>query len=167
MELLAGIFSRRSVRDFTSEPVSREALLEIVRAGHWAPSGLNHQPWRFVLVRDAAMRAELAELTRYGRIVRAAPALIAVFIERAAIYHALKDYQGIGACLENMLLAAHGLDLGAVWLGEILSNAEPVRERLQVTAGHELMAVIAVGHPKHRRQTSTRVPLEQVILGEY
>lgn len=167
MELLEGLFSRRSVRDFSAEPVPREQLLEIVRAGHWAPSGLNHQPWRFVLIRDAALREELAQLTRYAAIVRGAPALVAVFIERAAIYHEVKDYQGIGACLQNMLLAAHGLGLGAVWLGEILKNAPAVAERLKVDAGLELMALVAVGHPAHRRQRSQRLPLEQVILAEY
>lgn len=167
MELLEGLFSRRSVRDFTDAPVERDALLEIVRAGHWAPSGLNHQPWRFVLVRDPAVRSSLAGLTHYGRIVNTAPALIAVFIDSTAIYHPIKDYQGIGACLENMLLAAHGLGLGAVWLGEILKNAETVRTILQAPAGHELMALVAVGHPAHRRQESTRLPLEQVLLAEY
>lgn len=167
MELLQGLYSRRSVREFTAAPVPREQLLEIVRAGHWAPSGLNHQPWRFVLMRDPAMREQLAELTRYGRIVRSAPALIAVFIDTGAVYHEVKDHQGIGACLQNMLLAAHALDLGAVWLGEILNQADAVRQLLRLATEYELMAVVAVGHPRDRRQQATRLPLEQVVLAEY
>ncbi len=166
MDLLEGIFTRRSVRDFTAEPVERERLLEIVRAGTWAPSGLNTQPWRFVLVTDPKMREGLAALTKYGRILREAPAALCVFIDRQAIYHEAKDYQGIGACLQNMLLAAHGLGLGAVWLGEILKNAGSVRTLLGLPVALELMAVVAVGHPAHRNQTSRRLGLDEVLLKE-
>lgn len=167
MELLEGIQSRRSVRDFTAEPVAREVLREILNAGHWAPSGLNNQPWRFVIVCDAQLRERLAGLTRYGRIVRGAPALLAVFLDRSASYAELKDLQGVGACLQNILLAAHARGLGAVWLGEILNQAAAVEALLQVPPEHALMAVITVGHPAHRRQTSQRRPLDEVIIGEF
>jgi len=166
MELLDGIYSRRSVRHYTAEPVAREALLEIVKAGTWAPSGLNNQPWRFVLVRESAVRKQMAELTRYARIIREAPALVAVFIDRQAMYNELKDYQGIGACLQNMLLAAHALGLGAVWLGEILNSAPEVRGLLELPAHLELMAVVAVGHPARRDQSSERLPIDTVLLKE-
>jgi nitroreductase len=167
MELLEGIMSRRSVREFTAEPVARELLLTLLEAGHWAPSGLNNQPWRFVIVRDAQLRERLAGLTRYGRIVRGAPALLAVFLDRAASYSELKDLQGIGACLQNILLAAHAQGIGAVWLGEILSQSAQVEKLLQVPPDHALMALVAVGHPAHRRQESQRRPLAEVILGEF
>ena len=112
MELLEGLLTRRSVRAFTPEPVSREQVLEILRAGSWAPSGLNNQPWRFAIVFDAAVRGRLAQLTRYGRIIEAAPVCLAVFMDREVGYHEVKDHQSIGACIENLLLAAHGLGLG-------------------------------------------------------
>ena len=73
MELFEGLLTRRSVRAFTPAPVGREQVLEILRTGSWAPSGLNNQPWRFAIVFDAAVRGRLAELTRYGRIIEAAP----------------------------------------------------------------------------------------------
>jgi len=166
MELLEGIYSRRSVRHFTSEAVARELLLEIVRAGTWAPSGLNNQPWRFVTIVQSAVRERLAELTHYSRIVREAPALIAVFIDREAMYNEVKDHQGIGACLQNMLLAAHAVGLGAVWLGEILKRADAVREELEMAQSLELMAVVAVGHPARRDQRSERLGVETVLLKE-
>ena len=65
MDLLEGIYTRRSIRQYTGEPVAREHLIEIVKAGMWAPSGLNNQPWRFAIVRDAGVRRELGKLTRY------------------------------------------------------------------------------------------------------
>ena len=64
MDLLEGIYSRRSLRHYTTDPVTREDLLEIMKAGSWAPSGLNNQPWRFVLVSNSSVRDTLSSLTR-------------------------------------------------------------------------------------------------------
>ncbi len=165
--VLEAIYSRRSVREFTEEPVPRDLVLEIIRAGTWAPSGLNNQPWRFAIVWDREKREALAELTRYGQIIRQAPVVIAVFVDKEAMYHEVKDHQAMGACLQNMLLAIHALGLGGVWLGEILKNADKVRTLLELPENLDLMAVVALGHPKHRRQTSSRKPLEDVILKEF
>jgi nitroreductase len=166
MELLEGIYRRRSQRHFTGEPVARDQLLEIVRAGTWAPSGLNNQPWRFVIVTDGSVRDRMAELTKYSRIVREAPACLAVFIDREAMYHEVKDHQAMGACLQNMLLAAHALGLGAVWLGEILKSAVEVRDLLELPENLDLMAVVAVGHPSEWKETSHRKEVEEVLLKE-
>jgi nitroreductase len=120
--VIDAIRNRRSIREFTGQAVERADLREIIRAGTWAPSGLNNQPWRFVIVCDPARKKELAAQTRYSHIVLAAPALIAVFLDKTAIYDELKDAQAAGACIQNMLLAAEALGLGAVWLGQILQN---------------------------------------------
>lgn len=167
MDLLEGIYTRRSVRDYTDQPVSREQVLEIIKAGSWAPSGLNNQPWRFVIVRDKAKRGELAKLTRYGRIIEAAPVSIVIFIDRTAMYHDTKDHQAIGACLQNMLLAAHALGLGAVWLGEILKSDAEVRDLLGLSDHLELMAVIALGHPQNRERRSNRKDISELLLKEF
>jgi nitroreductase len=166
MELLEGIYSRRSLRHYTPEPVSRDHLLEIIRAGTWAPSGLNNQPWRFVIVTDSAVSERIAGLTKYSRIITEAPACIAVFIDREAMYHEVKDYQAMGACVQNMLLAAHSLGLGAVWLGEILKNGAQVLQLLELPDTLDLMAVVAVGHPADRRKKSHRREISEVLLRE-
>jgi nitroreductase len=166
MEILEAIYSRRSIRQYTKQSVERDHLLEIIRAGTWAPSGLNNQPWRFVIIKDKNVLNKLAEMTKYHKIVKNAPACIAVFVDRNAMYNDTKDFQGMGACLQNMLLAAHALNIGAVWLGEILKNGQKVVDLLELTTNLELMAVIAVGHPASRNQKSTRKELSEVILKE-
>lgn len=166
MDLLEGIYSRRSLRHYTTDPVTREDLLEIMKAGSWAPSGLNNQPWRFVLVSNFSVRDSLSSLTRYSRIIQEAPSCIAVFLDREAMYHEVKDHQGAGACIQNMLLAAHALGLGAVWLGEILKSAAEVRELLDIPASLELMAVVAVGHPTGEVKRSHRRELSELLLKE-
>ncbi len=166
MDILEAIFTRRSIRQYTGDPVSREQLLEIIKAGMWAPSGLNNQPWRFAIVRDTGIRQALGKLTKYHTVVESASACVAVFLDKESIYHEVKDHQAMGACLQNMLLAAHGLGLGAVWLGEILKSAIAVRKLLDLPETLELMAVVAIGQPENRNRTSTRKQIKEVLLKE-
>ena len=63
-----------------------------------------------------------------------------------------------------MLLATEAYGLGAVWLGQILKNKEEVNIELEIGAGYELMAVLAIGHPKHRNQKSKRKDIETFII---
>ncbi len=158
------IKKRRSIRKFTREPVSENDLAEIVTAGSWAPSGLNNQPWRFVTIISGKILDRLGELTRYGHILKNAPAAIAVFIDHEAMYNERKDCQAAGACIQNMLLATEELGLGAVWLGEILNQAEAVNRVLDLPERYLLMAVIALGHPADNDQTSERKDINTLIL---
>lgn len=162
--MLELIKTRRSVRRYSGRTVDNEAVSTILEAGRWAPSGLNNQPWRFVIIGDEARKASLAEQTRYHQVIKGADVLIAVFIHTPSMYHEVKDHQSIGACLQNMLLMAHGLSLGAVWLGEILKNADQVRDILGLGNELELMAVLALGWPEGAETSSERKPLADLIL---
>ena len=122
--VLAAIYKRRSIREYTDAEISIAQLHEIIRAGMWAPSGMNNQPWRFVIIQDPEIKEQLAQQTQYSHIVRGANALIAVYLSQEEMYDAVKDHQSAGACIQNMLLAAEALELGAVWLGQILKNRE-------------------------------------------
>ncbi|HDM77694.1 MAG TPA: nitroreductase family protein [Deltaproteobacteria bacterium] len=164
--VLDAIFNRRSVRDYLEKPVPGELIKKIIEAGVWAPSGLNNQPWRFAVVQDKNTKSQIAQLTRYRTIIEKAPVIIPVFVDKDSMYNEVKDHQAIGACIENMLLAIHSLGLGAVWLGEILKNAEKVRLILDLPENLELMAVVALGYPKHTKQKSSRKPLEEFIVKE-
>ena len=164
---MEAIRKRRSIREYSDAPVETETRLAIVEAGMWAPSGLNNQPWRFVTVRDSAVREELAQQTHYGHIVRAAAALIVVYLNKDDMYDAVKDQQAAGACIQNMLLAAEALGLGGVWLGQILKNKAAVNRILGLGDNLDLMAVIALGHPLRHDQKSTRketdtLPIKQL-----
>ena len=145
--ILEIIKSRRSIREFLVDPVEDSMIEDILVAGRWAPSGLNNQPWRFVVVRDREIAGSLAGCTRYGSIVHSAPLLIAVFLDRNMMYDHTKDVQACGAVIQNMLLAVHGMGLGAVWLGEILNQKDEVRDILNAPGSLELMALVAIGYP--------------------
>ncbi len=166
MEIFEGIHTRRSIRHFTDIEVRKEDLDEIIKAGTWAPSGLNNQPWRFAVIKDKDMRYDMAQLTKYGKIIENAPVCIAVFADKDAMYNDVKDHQAVGACLQNMLLAAHALRLGAVWLGEILKNGDEVRKLLELPESMDLMAVIAIGYPASKGKTPQRKDVSEVLLKE-
>jgi len=165
--VLDAIYTRRSIRKYTDEPVAIEDLREIVKAGSWAPSGLNNQPWRFVLITDTEINSQLAEQTRYGHVIKGAPALIAVFLDTGDMYNEVKDHQAVGACIQNMLLAAGELELGAVWLGEILNSKNQVNRILELNDNYDLMAVVALGHPAESNRSSNRKELDNLIIKEF
>lgn len=166
METIETIKSRRSVRGFTDENVSDEAITSILEAGRWAPSGLNNQPWRFIVVRKPGTKVELSELTVYGPTIKNAPLLIVLFLDKEHMYHYVKDVQSIGACIQNMLLCIHSMGLGGVWLGEILKNREMANKILDAPDSYELMAVIAIGHPANKPRIPDRKELDQLVFRE-
>jgi nitroreductase len=142
--VLRAILERRSIRHFTKAPVSREDALCVLEAGRWAPSGLNNQPWRFLALFSGDPRQEpLAGCTKYARIVREAGLLVIVLLHRESLYHEMKDHQGAGACLQNMLLAAYALGLSPKTF--------------------ELQAVLALGHPA-RKGSSGRRELSELLV---
>ena len=158
------IHNRRSRREFSAKSVDPALIAEILTAGIWAPSGLNNQPWRFVVVSDPSTIKQLSETTHYSQIVAGAPALIAVYLDTDAMYDTVKDHQAIGACVQNMLLMIEECGLGGVWLGQILNNKVDVNRIVGVDDRYELMAVIALGYPIKTDQQSNRKPLADFIL---
>jgi nitroreductase len=158
------ILSRRSVRKFTNGPVTKTHINTILDAGRWAPSGLNNQPWRYIVVQDRDTIQEIACCTRYSDVVQGARILIAVFLDKDAIYNYMKDVQAVGASIQNMLLACCDLGLGAVWLGEILNRKEKVNLILDAPDTFELMAVLAIGDPTDEERTSTRKAIREIAF---
>lgn len=168
-EVLSLIKERRSIREFATMPIPRDVLASILEAGRWAPSGLNNQPWRFVVVEDDGRKTSLAAMTKYSSILLLAPTAIAVFLDQNKSYSREKDLMGIGACIQNMLLQAYSLGVGTCWLGEILNKADAVEDMLGVPDTYELMAVIAMGYPdsEKTRANSNRMTLKELLFGTW
>ena len=162
--MLKEIKTRRSIRKFTTDEVDDKTIDVIIEMGTWAPSGIDNQPWRFVVVEKKELLNSLAQQTRYSHIVKNAPVCIAVFLDHNDVYHREKDIQSVGACMQNMLLTIHHLGLGGVWLGEILNNREKVERLLETPKNLELMAMVALGHPAEKKTKGSRNPLEHFII---
>ncbi|MGQ9477861.1 MAG: nitroreductase family protein [Candidatus Bipolaricaulia bacterium] len=154
---------RRSVREFTNEPVSEQELEKILEAGRWAPSGKNTQPWTFVLVKSKKKREALAALSRQKELIESVPVCLAVLLDRERGYDRDKDMQGIGACVENMFLAAHALGLGACWVGGISGSKEEAAKVLGLGENEELVLLLLIGHPAPGERSSSRRPLNEIV----
>lgn len=165
LHTLDTIKARRSIRKFENTPVKKEDIDTILDAGRWAPSGLNNQPWRYIVIQNKETIKNLSTCTHYSEIVEGAPLLIAVYLYHEVLYNYVKDILSIGASIENMLLACHELGLGAVWLGEILNQAESVNTILETPESFELMAVVAIGHPAEK-STSERKEIHELVYSE-
>lgn len=159
-DVLKAIQARCSVRRYTDAPVLREQIETILEAGRFAPSGKNTQPWRFVVVESEFKRSELATLFPQQGLVAAAPVTLAVLLDREAGYDELKDVQGIGAAIENILLGVHALGLGACWMGR--ARDKEIERFLGAREGEELMAIIPIGHPAEVPTPASRFSLQDL-----
>ena len=167
MRVEKAIRGRRSIRRYRPRLPKDMDIERILDAGRWAPSGLNNQPWQFVIIKNRSLKEKLSRLTESSGTVIAASALIAVLLDKKRVYNKTKDIQATGACIQNMLLEAHALGLGSCWLGEILNKESKVRRLLRIPAQYELMAVISLGWPLNRRRKGRRKNLKKIIYREY
>jgi nitroreductase len=158
------IRQRRSIRVFTAQIPDKEAIEEILEAARWAPSGLNNQPWKFMVLEDEKIRKGLSRFTSYKRIVRSAPISIVVCIDNDISYNRDKDLMATGAAIQNMLLCACSLGLGACWLGEIINRKEEIKQYLKLENCLEIMAVVAIGYPGENPGEGERRSLQELLI---
>lgn len=163
MDCLGLIKKRRSVRKFKKKTVSKGVIGKILEAARWAPSGLNNQPWRFMVL-EKEKKDILAQHTHYSQVIKSADKLIAVFLDKGSSYNDEKDLMAIGACIQNMLLFIHSLGLGSCWLGEILNKRIQVQKALKTSKNLKLLAVIALGYPAAKLKKTQRKALKKLII---
>ena len=115
---LDNILTRVSVRRFKNTPVSEDQITAILHAGMSAPTGVNRQPWEFVVVTDPGLRQSLAKALPYAKMTAQAPVAIVICGNKERFLEgedANLWEQDCSAASENILLAAHALGLGGVW----------------------------------------------------
>lgn len=149
MDALKAIHSRRSVRQFTDEPVTDDQLEMMLRAAMAAPSASNGQSWRFVTVRDRERLDRLASATTFATPLRRAPLGIVVCADRLQLKYPGFWVIDCSAAIQNLLLAAHAEGLGAVWIGvhPIMPYRRAVRKAIGAPPTVVPHSMIAIGHP--------------------
>jgi nitroreductase len=157
---LAMIYGRRSVRTFTAEPVSDELVVELLMAAMAAPSACAKDPWRFVVVRERSTLQRIADALPNGKMLPRSAVGIVVCGDLSAAHDRQLSYllQDCSAAIENMLLSAHGLGLGACWLGvhPREDRVAAIRTALRVPEGVVPVSAVAVGWPGEHHVARTR-----------
>jgi nitroreductase len=169
VEALEAIMTRRSVRAFTDEPVTDDQLEKVLRAAMAAPSAHNEQPWRIVATRDPDVLKRWSLATPFARPLAGATAGLLVCGETVAIKHAGFWIDDCGAATQNALLAAHGMGLGAVWIGVYPSKVLVANLRRIVKAPRSVtpFALVALGHPAQRPEPVDRYRPDFVVTDRW
>ena len=158
MEALEAIFTRRSIRKFTQEPIPTEALRAILKAGMYAPSARNQQPWHFIVISRQSIKEDIMNAHPYASML--AGAALAILICGDTELEKSPGYWSIdcSAATQNMLLAAHSMGIGAVWLGVYprLSRKDAIKKIFELPQHIEPFALIALGYPGEKRDTPDR-----------
>ncbi len=146
------IMTRSSVRSYTSKTVEKEKVEQMLKAAMAAPSGNNKQPWSFVVVDQRNLLDELGAMKSAARMLAKAPLAIVVCgdMNKAATASTPEYWiQDCSAATENLLLAAHALGLGAVWVGAYPSNQYVgyVQQTLSMPEHLVPLAIISIGYP--------------------
>ena len=165
-ERLWAIFSRRSVRVYSDEPVREADLQSLLEAGMAAPSASNRKPWYFVVVTDRNTLSALAKAHPYGKMLTRASAAIAVCGDPRVSTWWVQD---CSAATENILIAAAMLDLGAVWLG---CHGSPEREQairrvLGIPDAIGVLSLLSIGHPAEQKKARTQYDAQRVFRNRW
>jgi nitroreductase len=158
MDAIQAILTRRSIRKYTEAPVTDEQVETLLKAAMAAPSAANKQPWHFIVVRDQALREAFTQFHPYSAMLPDAPVGILVCGDTELELGDGYWVQDCSAATENLLLAAHAVGLGAVWLG-ITPRADLVAQTKALFGLPENvipLGMISIGHPAEQKEPGGR-----------
>ncbi len=155
---MSDIRGRRSVRKYTGEEVTEEQVVELLKGAMSAPSAANQQPWRFVVIRSQEQRDRIPAFHPHASMAPSASVVIAVCGDLSELRIAERWVQDCSAATQNLLLAAHDMGLGAVWLGVYPTEdrVEGVRRLLGLPEHIMPLAMVAIGHPAEHPPAADR-----------
>lgn len=169
MNTLEAIITRRSIRKFEEKPVPQKLVDQLLKAGMFAPSAKNYRPWHFIVVDERAKLDELSNLHPSAKMLKTASLAILVCGDRNL--DPMDGYLAINtsAATQNILLAAHELGLGTVWIG-VYPREERVAEMVQYFKLPENILpvnLIAIGWPGEEKPVPERYEPEKVHFNKW
>ena len=169
--VLENIHSRKSVRQYTAEPVSDTDIQTILKAAMAAPTAVNYQPWRFVVVTEREELDAMAEVLPYAKMLRQAPVAVVVCGETTWMGGNENPYwqQDCAAATQNLLLAVEALGLGAVWTG-VYPNQDlypKLHDFLNLPSNVQPFCCIPIGHPAGNEQPKDKWKPENIHYGKW
>jgi nitroreductase len=171
-DIIDSILARKSVRQFTKQPVSEEQLETLVRAGMAAPSAVNRQPWMFFAVNDRSLLDDLGNRLPYAKMLLQAHAAIVVC---GNLEKALNEWQqefwvqDCCAATQNILLAAEAIGLGSVWTAVYPAEdrVEIVRKALEMPSHLIPLNVLPLGYPEGIQKVKDKWKPENLVWNRW
>ncbi len=164
MDALDAIHTRRSIRKFEDRPVAKDLVEKLLAAAMQAPSARNQQPWQFVMIDDRATLDQIPAFMPNASMVAKAPMAILVCgdldLEKSEGYWVVD----CAAAVQNMLLAAHALGLGAVWCGVYPreNRMASLKQLLGLPENIQAHSLVVFGHPDESVRPENRYRMDRV-----
>jgi nitroreductase len=170
-DAISVIHNRKSVRNFTGEPVAQNEIDILLKAAMPAPSAVNCQPWEFIIVTDRKTLDELGDALPFAKMLFRAGAAIIVCGVPAKAHKQMDEYAVIDATLasQNILLAAEAIGLGALWTAAYpySDRMKSVKTILNIPANIIPLNVIPIGHPTGEDKPKEKFNPEKIHFGKW
>ena len=166
MSVLEIIQKRQSIRRYKEDPIPEEVLLRVLEAARLAPSGKNLQPWKFIIVKDKALREKLASASAGQFFIAKAPVIIVGCGFPDNCYARMGRYMkswpvDVTIALEHLILQAQEEGLGTCWIGSF--EEEEVKAILNIPENVRVLALTPLGYPNESPPFRRRKTLEEII----
>jgi len=160
MSLIDVILSRRSIRKYENKEIPQEILQQILESGRWAPSAVNRQPFRFVVVKDREILKNLCD-NLITRFVKYAPVAIIGCADVKSLLTGKWAVVDTTIAMQNMVIAAWALGVGSCWIGAC--NEETVKKLLKIPDKWKVVALVTLGYPAEQPKTSKKKPFDDLF----
>ena len=166
MSVLEAIQKRQSIRKYKEEPIPENILHRVLEAARLAPSGKNLQPWKFILVRNEALKKRLAIASAGQFFIAKAPIVVIACGFPDNCYSRLGRYMkswpvDVAIALEHLILQAQEEGLGTCWIGAF--EEREVKAILHIPEDVKVLALTPLGYPDQKPSSRGRKPLEEII----
>ena len=164
MDVYDCIRTRRTVREFTPDPIPDAVVHKILQAGRWAPSSSNSQPWHFIVIRERQTIAAIGNMATQGPFISQAPLAIAIVMAEAR-----RPQLDAGRAIQQMELMAWSEGLGTCFVGlRAAEQQQAIKALLGIPETMELITVLPFGYrPAGRRAPGVpRKPLADIVHRE-
>ncbi len=162
--IIDAILKRRSIRKYSGKTVNKSDIDILLKAAMYAPSARNEQPWHFIVIDDRGLLRRISEVHPYASMLPgAATAILVCGDENLELS---KGYWPVdcAAATQNVLLAAHALGLGAVWLGVYPRHERQsaLRKIFDLPAHVHPFSIISIGYPAEEKGLPDRFKKERI-----
>lgn len=164
MHVQEAIAKRRSIRKYLDKPVPEDALRRVLEAARLAPSARNRQEWKFIVVRDPAVKLRVLETTNREHPAGTAPIVLAFCYSGGEAPMSNGEPAGTvdtSIALSYVTLAAVEEGLGTCWLGSY--DSAKVGAALGLPAGAKVVALTPLGYPAEDPPPRPRKPFDEVV----
>jgi len=164
MEALDSLYTRRSVRKYTSQKISDNIIKQLLKAAFLAPSAGNQQPWHFLIIEDKKILGKIPKFHPHAEFIKNAEKAILVCADKKL--ETFKDYFPLdcSASTENILIAARALGLGACWIGIYPKEEriENLRDILNIPKNVVPFSLVALGYTEIEQKELNRYKKERI-----